>query len=305
MSSKHRRRAAGVVAALALVAAGCAAETRPVMAGGGRPALEVQPVTVTAAPAPAEVQRIELWRDDIRLAGTLEVPRLAPGERVPLVIVMHGFSGNQNEPLIRATAEALHNARIATLRFDFDGHGASGGRQEDMTVPGEIADAQVVYDYARGLPFVSTIGLAGHSQGGVVASMLAGHLGDNVSAMALFAPASIIPEATRSGSILGAQFDPNNPPDVITSVNDYRVGRAYILSAQTLPLEQVASQYAGPVTLIQGADDRAVPPAASEQFVTVFRDAELHELPGQDHVFAADPAQPAELAADFLAARLH
>lgn len=296
--------ALGALATLSLVVSGCAFDPGTEASVPTTRAAAVQLATATPAPAAAKSEPIELWRNGIRLVGTLDVPPLAPGERVPLVIVMHGFSGNQNEALIRATAHALLDAHIATLRFDFDGHGASGGRQEDMTVPGEIDDARVMYDYARGLPFVSTIGLAGHSQGGVVASMLAGELGDKISAVALFAPASIIPAATRSGDFLGTRFDPANPPEVVASVNNFHVGRNYILTGQTLPLEQVAAQYAGPVTVIQGADDQAVPAAASEHFVTVFPHGEIHVLPGQDHVFTADPGQPAALAADFLAPRL-
>lgn len=46
-----------------------------------------------------------------------------------------------------------------------------------MTVANEIEDAKKVYEYARSLDFVSDIALLGHSQGGVVASMVAGELG--------------------------------------------------------------------------------------------------------------------------------
>lgn len=304
MPENPSRLALGALATLSLVVAGCAPEPSTEAISPAPPAVSVQLATATPVPAAVTSEPIELWRNGIRLAGTLEVPPLAPGEHVPLVIVMHGFSGNQNEALIRATARALQNAHIATLRFDFNGHGASGGRQEDMTVLNEIDDARVMYDYARGLPFVSSIGLAGHSQGGVVASMLAGELRDKVSAVALFAPASIIPAATRSGDFLGTRFDPANPPEVVASVNNFHVGRNYILTGQTLPLEQVAAQYAGPVSVIQGADDEAVPVAASEHFVTVFPHGEIHVLPGQDHVFTADFQQPAALAADFLAPRL-
>ena len=304
MPENIHRLALGALATLSLVVAGCASEPGTQAISPEPPPMSVQLATATPAPAAAKSEPIELWRNDIRLAGTLEVPPLGPGEHVPLVIVMHGFSGNQNEALIRATAKALQDAHVATLRFDFNGHGASGGRQEDMTVLNEIDDARVMYDYARALPFVSSIGLAGHSQGGVVASMLAGELRDKISAVALFAPASIIPAATRSGDFLGTRFDPANPPEVVASVNNFHVGRNYILTGQTLPLEQVAAQYAGPVTVIQGADDEAVPVGASEHFVTVFPHGEIHVLPGQDHVFTADPGQPAALAADFLAPRL-
>jgi uncharacterized protein len=306
----------GTLMALVLAVSGCVSQTGTATVsstpGISQHPQAVQPVTSTigtgdpnapGAPSPARSEPIELWRNDVRLVGTLEVPALAANERVPLVILAHGFTSSQNEPLIRATAQALQEAHVASIRFDFEAHGASGGQQVDMTVPNEIQDAQVVYDYARSLPFVSKIGLVGHSQGGVVAAMLAGQLGEHISALVLFAPATVIPDNARAGDILGARFDPNNPPDSIT-VNGFQVGRGYIVTAQSLPVWEVPARYTGSVSLIQGAADQIVPVGRSEQYVTIFAHGQLHVLPGQDHSFSSDPGQPAALAADFLAANL-
>ena len=57
----------------------------------------------------------------------------------------------------------------------------------------KIEDAKAVYAYARKLPGVTSIALAGHSQGGVVASMTAGELGtQKVKALVLMAPAAVL-----------------------------------------------------------------------------------------------------------------
>lgn len=45
-----------------------------------------------------------------------------------------------------------------------------------MTIEKEIADAMAIWEYVKGLPYVTDIGFLGHSQGGVVASMTAGRL---------------------------------------------------------------------------------------------------------------------------------
>ena len=42
-----------------------------------------------------------------------------------------------------------------------------------MTIEKELADARTIWNYVQSLPYVSGIGLLGHSQGGVVASMTA------------------------------------------------------------------------------------------------------------------------------------
>ena len=50
--------------------------------------------------------------------------------------------------------ECLNNG-IATIRFDFDGHGDSDGEFCDMNVLSEILDAAKIIDYVRGLDFVT------------------------------------------------------------------------------------------------------------------------------------------------------
>ena len=60
------------------------------------------------------------------------------------------------------------------MRFDFNGHGDSDGEFENMTVLNEIEDANAILNYVKTDPHVRNIYLVGHSQGGVVASMLAG-----------------------------------------------------------------------------------------------------------------------------------
>ncbi|MBT0773501.1 alpha/beta fold hydrolase [Kineosporia sp. J2-2] len=282
-----------VLAGLLALTSGCtSASSSGTDTGTGTPTAAVRSETVS------------LQRDDIQLAGTLDVPENATGTRkVPLVLLLHGLGGSQDDPVIEASAQALNNDGIATLRIDFDGHGASGGEFREMTVPSEIEDARTAYEYAEGLSFVSTIGLAGHSQGGVVASMLAGQLGEKITATALLAPAATIPQMARSGNFLGTEFDPADPPATIT-VDGQQLGRNYILTAQKLPLNRVAARYTGPVTVIQGEDDDVIPVASSQKFVTVFSHGELHLLSGQGHDFSSDPSEPASLVAGFLSARL-
>ena len=87
----------------------------------------------------------------------------------PMVILMHGIFSSKDYGPMPQLARGLAKAGIASIRFDFDGHGRSEGRKQDMTIEKELA-------YVQGLPYVSAVGLLGHSQGGVVASMTAGRL---------------------------------------------------------------------------------------------------------------------------------
>lgn len=254
-------------------------------------------------PNTAISEAIWLQPGDVRLAATLEVPPLGPGDRVPLAILLHGFTGSQDDPIIRATAAALAEAGIASLRADLTAHGASGGDMVDMTVPGQIEDARAVFEYARALPFVSGVGLVGHSQGGVVAAMLAGQLADAVSAVVLLAPATNIPGDARAGRVLGARFDPRNPPEWIT-LYGLRLGREYLRTAQALAIREVPARYHGPVSVIQGLADEVLPAQQAAEYVTIFDNGGLVQLPGQDHNFYHDPEEPAALATAFLTGHL-
>ena len=261
------------------------------------------PMYPIPSPSVATSQPITVKRGDITLAGTLETPPIAPGHQVPLAILMHGFTGTQDEPVLQATARALTAVGIAAIRFDFDGNGASSGQHVDMTIPSEIADGEAIVDYARALPFVSTIGLAGHSMGGVVAAMLAGQLGDKVAALALFAPAVGLVSAAREGTFFGNRYDPANPPASVSAFG-FQLGRNFLLTAASLPVKSTAARFTGPVDLIQGSADALVSVASIQQFATVYRHAQVQILDGQDHDFFADPDQVGSDAAAFLASNL-
>lgn len=85
-----------------------------------------------------------------------------------------------------------------------------------MTVPNEIEDAKKVYDYAVKLPAVTSVSLAGHSQGGVVASMTAGILGtQKIKSLALMAPAAVLREDAIRGILFGQQYDVSNLPEAV------------------------------------------------------------------------------------------
>ena len=160
--------------------------------------------------------------------------------RCELVILMHGFLGSKKAAPLGFLARIFVEQGYAVLRFDFDGYGKSEGAQVANTVPGMIQDAMAVWEYASTLPYVNRIVLFGHSQGGVVAGMLAGRLekaGTPPGALIQLAPASVLKEYARQGRFLSAHCDPVNPPDSI-NVYGFKMGREYILTAQTLPIEE-------------------------------------------------------------------
>lgn len=129
---------------------------------------------------------ITIERDGLRLHGLLEGTDTLENDTV--AILMHGFKGNlgyDETRILPVLAHALNQAGLATLRFDFDGCGKSDGRFEDMTVLSELLDGMKVIDFVRQKVKAKHIYLVGHSQGGVVASMLAAYYRDVIDKLVL------------------------------------------------------------------------------------------------------------------------
>ena len=102
-----------------------------------------------------------------------------------MAIIFHGFTANRNTSLLKEITNSLRDENIASVRFDFNGHGDSDGKFENMTVLNEIEDANAILNYVKTDPHVRNIYLVGHSQGGVVTSMLAGLYPDLIKKVVL------------------------------------------------------------------------------------------------------------------------
>lgn len=209
-------------------------------------------------------------------------------DKCPMVILMHGIFSSKDIVPVPALAKALAKEGIGSICFDFGGHWKSEGQMQHMTVGKEIEDALAMWDYARSLPYVSRIGLLGHSQGGVVASMTAGILasrGESPAALVLIAPGSVIQDACRNGRFFGAEFNPADPPEYVKCFGIMKLGREYILTTQELDIYGTAKAYTGPVRLIHGSKDTIVPMSCSEKFVEEYtQDAELIVVEGENHM---------------------
>ena len=252
-------------------------------------------------PIDGTTEQISLDGGKGRLAAILQKPSLAQGAQCPMVVFCHGFGGSKEGPLFELIADSLQAHGIASLRFDFNGHGASEGEFVDMTVPNEIEDAMKVIEYVRDLRYVSKVALVGHSQGGVVASMTAGKLepGD-IAAVALMAPAAVLRDDAIRGSTMGANYNPLDPPEFVELWGGKRLGRNYIKTAFSLPIYETAANYQGPALIVHGTGDRVVPYTYGERYKSVWPKAKVEILEAQDHGFGQNIYRATRLVSDFL-----
>jgi pimeloyl-ACP methyl ester carboxylesterase len=210
--------------------------------------------------------------------------------RCVLVMRMHGFRGSKTGAPMGLLSQLFVEQGYGVLRFDFDGYGESDGAQQDNTVPRMLEDAKAVWDHASSLPFVDKIVLLGHSQGGVVAGMFAGRLekaGTPPAGLILMASASILKEFAKKGRFFSYRCNPANPPE-------------YILSAQTLPIEEESSWFTGPVLLLHGSWDPIIPVSCSKQYAKWYRNCSLNIIRATGHVFLLRRGKLVRLLMDYL-----
>lgn len=205
-----------------------------------------------------------------------------PFKDVPLILLLHGFSGDKTEwGRFPKTAQALNTAGMDALYFDFSGSGENP--REPIFLSRQIKDLEEVFAWAQsqGYKKITTVGL---SFGGLT-SLLA-NLPDRKIAV-FWAPAFnlnwiIKRKVTPIGYKLGKWMlkkperrikIPNNklpyPPVEINS--------AFFDEIENIPIEEKLAQFKIPTLMIQGSKDNAVNPEWSRANFAKFPQDNHHQ----------------------------
>jgi len=222
--------------------------------------------------------------DGIRLRAKLDQPAGAEG-KLPLVIILHGLTGNMDEVHIRAVAQAANEAGYAALRVDQYGHGTSEGAFEDHNMLLWMSGAMRIIDEVRRWDWVTDIILCGHSQGGLNTMMVGGMMADRLKALIPLSPATNIAYGVREGQLLGYRFDPENMPESITLMGGERLNSDYLRAARMLDVEYAIRCFTKPVCVIHGTDDLAVPYPYGVELANAYAQGRLVTIEGDDHCY--------------------
>ena len=130
-------------------------------------------------PFPYEAEEITYTSGEVTLAGTLTRP--TSGGPFPAVLLVTGSGAQDRDETIfdhkpfLVIADFLTRAGIAVLRVDDRGVGASTGTMATVTTADLAEDALAGVRYLRASSDIDPdrIGLAGHSEGGTIAPMVA------------------------------------------------------------------------------------------------------------------------------------
>ena len=158
---------------------------------GNRPQRPVAPFPYDAV----EVS-FENKRDSLILAGTLTLPK-TPGPHPAVILISGSGPQDRDESIMEhkpflVIADYLTRRGIAVLRYDDRGTAESTGKFSEATTEDFAHDASAAVEFLKKHSKIdsSKIGLAGHSEGGLIAPIVCG-LRDDVAFVALLAATGI------------------------------------------------------------------------------------------------------------------
>jgi pimeloyl-ACP methyl ester carboxylesterase len=246
------------------------------------------------------------------LGGTLTLPRNRTG-RVPAVVTITGSGLEDRDEAIPGVsgyrpfyqlADTLGRRGIAVLRLDDRGFGASKGDATNATSRDFANDTRAALAYLRTRPEIDPgrLFLVGHSEGGLIAPMIA------ASDPTLRGIVLMAGPADRGRDVISSQmrYLVNNTPSIpeaqrtqayatqmanVDSAAAHQPWMREFLSYDPLPTARTVHV---PVLILQGANDRQVSADQAARLDSAFRsggnsDVTVHVFPGLDHLFLADP----------------
>ncbi len=132
-------------------------------------------------PFPYKVREVEIFNseENITLTGTLTLPK-GKGPFPGVILVSGSGPQDRNEEIFGhkpflVLADYLTRNEVAVLRYDDRGTGKSGGSFASATTENFATDARAALLYLESYPEINTglTGIIGHSEGGLIAPMVA------------------------------------------------------------------------------------------------------------------------------------
>ena len=275
--------------------------------------------TVAGPAAPAGAQDYEVASTEIQvdsretqIPATVVAPVAEGDETFPLVVLHHGHGGGRNENGgLARVADALAQAGIISIRFDFAGAGDSQEPFTELSYTTMLADSDAALDYAlANLPVdEERIGAFGYSEGSAVVAMQAGDPETPYQAVALMGP---VAEPTQvfesffggqeSFDVYYAEAQENGFAEVTTPFGQVQ-STSLLWFDETLaadPTGDIAS-FTGPVLIIWGEADEHNPPANAHTLQNMIKNSRLVIVKEAGHyVHEEKPERVVQIIKNFL-----
>ena len=241
--------------------------------------------------------------DGEQVVGMLHQPVKRKG-KCPAVVCFHGFTGSKTEShrLFVKMARMLAEAGVVCLRIDFRGSGDSEGDFSQMTIAREVEDARAALKFLRAVPGVDQkrVGILGMSMGGMVSAYILGS-DKNIRTAVLWAPVG------NPRRLVGGRLNEQTLTQLATmgvaDMDGWAVGQAFVDEMLGLDPLQPITRVKGPVLILHGDNDEAVPLNETKAYVEALKRAgkkvQYHIVHGADHTFNSLPWETETLAMTF------
>lgn len=199
-----------------------------------------------------------------KLCGIYNKPANIGSDKIPLVLLMHGFGSNKDEVnnTFKLLAHRLAEKNIASLRFDFAGFGESAGFESQTTINSLLSDAKLVFQYILQLKNVdyNRIGFCGFSLGAAICILLNKEYSESCKSMALLSPAGNLPNdfliyLGQSNYAKLQNSISEQPIEIDLGWRKIQLKKDFINSLSTVNLKNDISSYKGPLLIAAGTDD--------------------------------------------------
>ena len=292
------------------------AQTFRAVRASGALSMAVAPPDYSAPPgAPYTAEAITLrTASGLTLAGTLTLPKQRPARGVPAVVTITGSGAQDRDesiPLVagyrpfRQVADTLGRRGIAVLRLDDRGIGGSDPGPASATSADYADDIRAALAYLRTRSEVdaSRLALVGHSEGGMIAPMVAA-TDSGVRAIVLMAgPAWTGRRIMAYQQRYAIEHDTTMTPakhDTLLAHGPAQLdsmARASAWIRYFLDYDPVATAHRvrTPVLILQGANDRQVTAEQAPALAAAFRAGgnrrvTMRVFPETNHLFLPDPS---------------
>lgn len=235
--------------------------------------------------------------DGFKIKGTL----LWPESPRRVALLLHGITLSRDEfgSLYRDLAAELATRGIASLRFDFRGHGESAGLTTDISVIGECLDIRAAISFLRGRsPVGAQVVATSFSAGPSIFVALDSSL--EIERLALIAPVLnyertfLCPSTPWGEKWFGSKAIETSYREGYALLETSRLGVRLFEEFRTLSPGCALRQLKAPILAIHGDRDSMVPFDATVEYLQNAQNAELKVLEGADHGFLAAGDQTGE-----------
>ncbi len=263
--------------------------------------------------APYTAEEVKVPGPAGKLVGTLTRPKDAPG-KLPAVVTITGSGPEDRDESLgavapgfrpfRQVADTLSRRGIAVLRLDDRGTGESGGTFAGATTRDFADDIEAAVAWLRARPDIdpARIALVGHSEGGIIAPLIAAE-DPRLRAIVLLAGTAYDGRKVlryqmgfglrRDSALAGARLD-SAVDRAMLRVDTAAARDPWLRYFLTYDPLSTARKVRTPVLILQGASDRQVSADQAPLLAAAFRaagnrDVTMKVFPDHNHLFLIDP----------------